>query len=113
MSSTIYCSFDQQDMADLAIGHIRQMSGVIAIDYSVDSGANSHSDYAGEGVNSVVGWGSPFLAWGNFFGFNVYENTASAAPSRPASVRVVCEDRALKSIRARLVNMHARDIIVS
>jgi hypothetical protein len=102
MSSTIFCTFDQQDMADLAMGRLRNsIRGIHSIQYL--------SDYGSRASNRQDS--SPW-----FFGFSNmagYQNNYGVQPSRPASVKIVCDDSVRDQVMGRLVNLHAYRIVAS
>lgn len=102
MSSTVFCTFDQQDVADLAMGRLRStVRGIHSIQYLTDYATQSTNDYDG----------NTFL-----FGFsNLYgpQNSAGVQPSRPVSVKIVCDDTVKDLVAGRLVNLHAYRIVAS
>jgi hypothetical protein len=90
-------------MADLAMGRLRSsIRGIHSIQYLSDhgSGASNRQD------------SSPWL-----FGFTnmaSYQNsTYGVQPSRPASVKIVCDDSVRDQVMGRLVNLHAYRIVAS
>lgn len=102
MSATIFCTFEQQDLADLAMGHVRQIRGVKTIHYIVD-----HS--AGQRLENATNRGDD-----TFFGFGFFGMTASygaEVPSMPASVKITCDDAARQEVVSTLVNLHAYKIV--
>lgn len=113
MSSTIFCVFEQQDLADLAMGHVRRIRGVQSIHYI---GMRDHSGSmlrGGDGPGVV----SMAAAPGNMNFGAVWRNADGDAPARglpspPVSVRIVCADSARTRVEAMLVNMHAHRITV-
>jgi hypothetical protein len=103
MSSTIFCTFDQQDVADLAMGRLRNsVRGIHSIQYL--------SDYGSRASNRQDS-GSWLLGFSNMAGS--YQNTYGVQPSRPASVKIVCDESARDQVMARLVNLHAYRIVAS
>ena len=95
MSTTIFCTFDQQDLADLAMGRLRSsVQGIHSIHFIEQEAQNSAHNNAGIGY-----------LFGNYF-----QNTA-LQPSRPVSVKIVCDDGVRNMVRARLVNLHAYKIV--
>ena len=102
MSATIFCTFDQQDIADLAMGRIRgSINGIHDVQYLNDFGANptNHRD----GDSSFFGWAIPLG----------YSNSVGVQPSRPVNVKIVCDEYVKDQVTARLVNQHAYRIVVS
>ena len=85
MSVTIFCNFEQQDLADLAMGKLRASTkGIQTIHYI---NTNRHAST----VNAT--------------------NTIS--PSSPVTVKIVCTDNTANTVVARLVNLHAYQIITT
>ncbi|MCL2057006.1 MAG: hypothetical protein FWH02_07305 [Oscillospiraceae bacterium] len=103
MSATIFCTFDQQDLADLAIGRIRSgVKGIHDVKYLNGFEDSGHSATGGDNAG-FFGWAVPFG----------YTNNAAIRPSRPVDVKIVCDDSVRHQIAARLVNQHAYKIVVS
>lgn len=105
MSTTIFCIFEQQDLADLAVGKLRDsVLGIKSIYYV--GGFNA----ASTPLNSSTTRDMSVIA-GGIFG----EMTMSSppVPSRPATVKIVCADAAADAIKAKLINLHAHEIITS
>ncbi|MDL2232777.1 hypothetical protein LJC63_04260 [Ruminococcaceae bacterium OttesenSCG-928-L11] len=106
MSATIFCTFDQQDLADLAMGRLRNsVRGIHSIQYLADFGDSFHN----RAKDRDSFFAGPAMAWGMAGGYN----NASVQPSRPVSVKIVCDDAAKSQIVGRLVNLHAYKIVAS
>lgn len=101
MSATIFCTFEQQDLADLAMGKIRQIPGVITIHYIIDHTAHQRSRGAVNAIEGALGYG--------LVGMYGAANTAIAPPT-PATVKITCSDKARKTVVSALVNLHAHKI---
>jgi hypothetical protein len=102
MSSTIFCTFDQQDVADLAMGRLRNsVRGIHSIQYL--------SDYGNRASNQRDS--TPWLF--GFSNMSGYQNGYGVQPSRPASVKIVCDDSVRDLVMGRLVNLHAYRIVAS
>lgn len=100
MSTTIFCTFDQQDLADLAMGELRNTTvGVKSIHYV--NGFNSRTN----GLNK----GNANDSWMGLF--PLQDTTSSVMPSRPANVKIVCSDAAAKTVKSKLVNLRAYEIV--
>jgi len=85
MSATIFCTFEQQDLADLAMGKLRASTkGIKTIHYIT-------GNRRGSAINAV--------------------NTIS--PSQPVTVKIVCTEGTANTVVARLVNLHAYEIITT
>jgi hypothetical protein len=81
MSATIFCTFEQQDYADLAAGRLKAPElGVRSIHYV--------ADYGNPGFTSSVG-----------------------SAEKPVTMRIVCGEQTAAAVRARLVNLHGYRII--
>lgn len=94
MSATIFCTFEQQDLADLAVGKLRATTkGIKSIHYITGSREQLHPNVQ----NSFIG---------EIF-TNIY---AAPAPSRPVTVKIVCNSTAAHEVTAKLINMHAYGI---
>jgi hypothetical protein len=82
MNSTIFCTFEQQDFADLAAGRLKAPElGVRSIHY-------------------VAGYRNP--------GFT---SSVEEALERPVTMRIVCAENTAAAVKARLVNLHGYQII--
>ena len=103
MSATIFCSFDQQDLADLAIGRLRQsVPGVRDVRYL------SGSPERHKGRSSAVpGQLSPLSMMLNVTG----SLEANVQPSHPVDVRIICDEAVRDTVASRLVNLHAYRIV--
>lgn len=103
MSATIFCTFEQQDLADLAMGSIQAVEGVTGIHYVVDHHAHQQQQEDIFPVaNNVMG----------MFGLFVPEmNTAQAAPSQPTTLKITCADSARQRTMNLLINLHAYRIV--
>ena len=104
MSATIFCTFEQQDLADLAMGKIRQIPGVMTIHYIIDHAAHQRL----RGAVSVMGGAMSY----GLVGISSVENTATPPP-QPATVKITCSDKARKTVVSTLVNLHAHKIITT
>lgn len=102
MSSTVFCTFDQQDVADLAMGRLRStVQGIHSIQYL--------TDYATQSIDHHEG-GSWLLGFNNLYS---HQNGVGVQPSRPVSVKIVCDDSVKELVAGRLVNLHAYRIVAS
>jgi hypothetical protein len=82
MSATIFCTFEQQDFADLAAGRLKAPElGVRSIHY-------------------VAGYNAP-----------VYSAAVGEVPARPVTMRISCAESTAAAVKARLVNLHGYQII--
>lgn len=100
MSTTIFCTFDQQDLADLAMGDLRAtITGIKSIHYM--NGYNQR----GGATNSVTADDS----WVGIFPPRSVMN--ADMPARPVNVRIVCSDASAKAVKSRLVNLRAYQIV--
>jgi len=85
MSVTIFCTFEQQDLADLAMGKLRASTkGIKTIHYIT-------GNRRGSAVNAVN----------------------SISPSNPVTVKIVCTEGTASTVAARLINLHAYQIITT
>ena len=85
MSATIFCNFEQQDLADLAMGKLRNSTkGIKTIHYI-------NGKRRGNAINAV----------------------GSLSPSQPVTVRIVCTESTATTVVAKLVNLHAYQIITT
>lgn len=105
MSTTIFCTFEQQDLADLAMGHVRQIRGVKSIHYVIDHAAHQRTRGATNSVSDGM-----TASWG-LFGTNAV--STGDTPSLPASVKITCDDAARRRVVSMLVNMHAYKIVTT
>ena len=106
MSATIFCSFDQQDLADLAMGRLRQtVTGIRDVRYLFDAPTHAHERHEGRG-SGIPGQLSPLSMMLNVHG----SLEANVQPSRPISVRIVCDDAVRDTVAGKLVNLHAYHI---
>lgn len=101
MSTTIFCTFEQHDLADLAVGELRKsVAGIKSIHYV--EGFNSESNIFNRGtVNN---------SWAGLFPIETGVNGV-IMPSRPVNIKIVCSDTAAKAVEARLVNLRAYQIV--
>jgi hypothetical protein len=82
MNATIFCTFEQQDYADLAAGRLKAPElGVRSIHYI--------ASYRNPGLTSSVG----------------------EAPEGPVTMRIVCAESTAAAVTAKLVNMHGHQIV--
>lgn len=101
MSTTIFCKFEQQDLADLAVGELRKTTvGIKSIHYV--EGFNS--------TENILNRSTVINSWGGVFPLTSSVNDV-IMPSRPVSIKVVCSDAAAKSVESRLVNLRAYEIV--
>lgn len=116
MSTTVFCTFDQRDIADLAIGRLRSsIRGIHSIEYlSNDSGGENGT---GSRYNFISGWGLfssdpyPSAQFASLQPVAIpVRNNTSITPSNPASVKIVCEDGSKDAVMSKLVNLHAYNI---
>lgn len=100
MSTTIFCTFDQQDLADLAMGDLRStIAGIKSIHYI--NGYNSKQNaFTADRVND---------SWIGIFPLRSAMHYDM--PSRPVNVKIVCADSAAKTVKSRLVNLRAYQIV--
>jgi len=102
MSTTIFCTFDQQDLADLAMGKIKDtVSGIKNIEYVVDY------DSVTSGVDKAPG----FLFNFGIFAASTY-TSANVKPSRPVTVKITCDVYSGEIVVSHLMNMHAYNIVM-
>ena len=85
MSATIFCNFEQQDLADLAMGRLRASTKGIKSIYYVTG--HKH----GSALNAVNG----------------------VQPSHPVTVKIVCTESNASAVVSRLVNLRAYQIITT
>lgn len=103
MSVTIFCTFEQQDLADLAAGRLRATTAGIKSIYYL-AGYGGHPDALRSNPKTVS----------NAAVFPVIQATNDTpAPSRPVTLKIVCTDASCNTIISRLVNMHAYQIITT
>jgi len=111
MNRTVYCTFDQRDLADIAMGKLRAaVPGVKAVSY-VDAGLNSGYD---GGYNNTGQRGAYFgaVGYGNIFPAipTAFANTA-IRPARPVTVKIVCDEGSQKKVTSKLINLRAYRIV--
>lgn len=100
MSTTIFCTFDQQDLADLAMGDLRTaIAGIKSIHYINGYDARDNMFTSGTINDSWIGV------------FPLRSAMHTDVPSRPVNVKIVCADTAAKEVKARLVNLRAYQIV--
>ena len=106
MSCTVYCTFDQRDLADIAVGKLRvAVPGVKAVSY-VDGAGDGYD--AGGYKNSypgAVGYGASVPPAPSAF-----VNTA-IRPARPVTVKIVCDAGLQQKVTSKLINLRAYRII--
>ena len=97
MSATIFCSFDQQDLADLAIGRLRQsVPGVRDVRY-LSGSPERHKGRSSAALSMML---------------NVTGSLeANVQPSHPVDVRIICDEAVRDTVASRLVNLHAYRIV--
>ena len=84
MSATIFCTFEQQDFADLAAGRLKAPGfGVRSIHYVADNRAPEFTSAVGE------------------------------TPARPVTMRIVCSENTAAAVKAKLVNLHGYQIVTN
>lgn len=95
MSTTVFCTFEHQDLADLAVGKLRDLvSGVRSIHYIREY--RPSTDILNRSGAT-----------------NMWSGIVDAALPRPVTVKIVCSDSAAPAVKARLINMHAYRIITT
>lgn len=100
MSTTIFCTFDQQDLADLAVGELRATTvGIKSIHY-VGGFNSSKTALNASAINN---------SWAGLFPIQSAGDVIM--PSQPANIKIVCSDSAANAVKARLVNLHAYQIV--
>lgn len=100
MSTTIFCTFEQQDLADLAVGKLRNfVTGIKSIHY-----IGGYSTYSSDNSGAFG-----FNSWNGASGSGI----SPAAPSRPVTVKIVCSDASAPKVKSRLINMRAYQIITT
>ncbi len=100
MSTTIFCTFEQQDIADLAMGDLRNATiGIKSIHYV--GGYNSRTNILNASTTNNS-WGSVLPIRGTM---------EVEVPSRPVNVKIVCSDASAESVKSRLINLRAYQII--
>lgn len=108
MSTTIFCTFDQQDMADLAIGKLRSsVHGIHSVEYLSDYRSHSYNEPR-NALRPMGVWGYGIGSWG--YGF---DNSSGVQPSHPVSVKIVCDEGVRQHVVGKLVNLHAYKIVSS
>lgn len=106
MSTTIFCSFDQQDVADLAVGQLRNtIHGIKSIHYIQGHNTQRHTSTNSFDNSSIGG----FFAVTDDWAFT----SAIGVPSQPITVKIICEDSCRRQIMSKLVNMHAYKIVAT
>lgn len=97
MSTTIFCNFDQQDLADLAVGRLRASSLAIRSIHYI-GGFKPDVERTATASAFVTG----------FTGM-----TGPQIPSPPVTIKIVCADSAAAAVKSKLINMHAYQIITT
>lgn len=107
MDTTIFCTFDHQDLADLAMGHIRAVHGVKTIHYVYDRNTRREGHRTAGAVNSTDSNG---FGWGFT---NMGADLGHPREPLPVSMKITCSTVAKNTVVSRLVNQHASHIIVT
>lgn len=123
INRTVYCSFDHRDLADLAMGKLRNsVSKIKSISY-IKGSENYGDDFdiampipvgtnAGMGMGIAdgagVGGALPFLG---FIPTAGYHNNTGVRPSRPVTAKIVCDESVVHQVTSKLVNLHAYRIV--
>lgn len=102
MSSTIFCTFDQRDLADLAMGQLRQIPGVTGIRYVIGQTAE------GRNHGAVQKTAHPYGLWGSIASEGM---STQPIPSEPAGIKITCDESVRKRVESVLINMHAYRIV--
>lgn len=112
MSKTIYCAFDDCDLADLAMGSLQRAGFAIQ---SIETIGNVHEDdsYHPEPATPdlaiLPGLDGNVLLPG-IFSSQDPTNAAGPAGSPSATIKIVCDDRACQPIVSKLVNFGAHRV---
>ena len=126
MSKTIFCTFEQQDLADIAMGRLRSdVAGIQSIQYVQGRGGQRQTQ------NKPHDDGVPFAATsaiGGFWPVEAFASTSQTAPlgagaflpvgsassspvAGPVTVKIVCDQQSQKNVVSKLVNLHAQKIV--
>lgn len=121
MSTTIFCSFDQQDLADLAVGTLRASSLEIrSIHYIGGFKPRRERELTVIPPSNVAALGFAGGTMGNMqaqvppaaFGLEDTQPPLQM-PSQPVTVKIVCSDSSATAVKSRLINMRAYQIITT
>jgi hypothetical protein len=109
VSTTVFCTFDQQDIADLAMGRLRNsVKGIHSFEYLSEYGQD-FSNHTNQDYNFISGWG----LFSNATSGSGLGGGAGVQPSHPVSVKITCDDNVKDMIVSKLVNLHAYRIVAS
>ncbi|MCL2068523.1 MAG: hypothetical protein FWH00_01355 [Oscillospiraceae bacterium] len=104
MNRTVFCTFDHRDLADISIGRLKsEVPGVLSVSY-VDDGYG--------GIHENSGYTNTAAAFNLFpaFGTAGYSN-AAVRPSRPVTLKIVCNENSQQRVVSKLINLHAYRIV--
>ena len=107
MKSTVFCSFDHMDMADIALGRLRsEIKSIYQIDYINNAGLNRT-----EHPRTTIPWMGGFV--NDNYANAEHRNTGGITPPRPVTVKIICNSKVRDRVISKLVNLHAYGVVTS